>query len=80
MAAKPKQQDRTPSNEGEGSRTAARQYNEAQHLFVQSCNVEKKARVAERALGTPEKRAMDRAEAIGKSHKRAEDPAVTRKY
>ena len=66
-------------NEGEGNRTAARQYNEAQRRFVESGKVEKKAQEAEHALDTPEKSVMERAEAIGKSHKRAEDPEITRK-
>ena len=80
MAEKPKQQDRTPSNEGKGGRTAPRQYNEAQRRFAQSGKVDKQERGAERALATPEKRVMDRAKAVGKSHKRAEDPAITRNY
>jgi hypothetical protein len=44
MAEKPKQQDRTPSNEGKGGRTAARQYNEAQRRFAQSGKVDKQER------------------------------------
>jgi hypothetical protein len=79
MAENKPPQERTPQNEGEGNRTAAREYNEAQHRFVESGKVDKKAREAEQALDTPEKRAMERAEAIGKSHKRAEDPEITRK-
>jgi len=79
MAAK-KPQERTSQNEGEGNRTAARQYNEAQRRFVQSGKVDEKAHEAEQALDTPEKRAMERAEAIGKSHKRGEDPEITRKW
>ncbi len=80
MAEKPKQQDHAPGNEGEGNRIAARQYNEAQRRFVQSGQVDKKAREADRALDTPEKRVMDRAAAVGKSHGRAEGPEITRKY
>jgi hypothetical protein len=80
MAKKPKQQDRSSSNEGEGDRTAARQDNKAQRRFAQSGKVDKPAREPERALRTPEKRVMDRAAAVGKSHERAEDPAITRKY
>jgi hypothetical protein len=79
MAENKPPQERTPQNEGEGNRTAAREYNEAQHRFVESGKVDKKAREAEQALDTPEKRAMERAEAVGKSHKRAEDPEITRK-
>jgi hypothetical protein len=79
MAESKQPQDSTQQNEGEGNRTAAREYNEAQRRFVESGKVDKKAREAEHALDTPEKRAMERAEAVGKSHKRAEDPEITRK-
>jgi hypothetical protein len=44
-------------NEGEGNKTAARQYNEAQQRFAQSGKVEEKAREAEKALEGPEKEA-----------------------
>jgi hypothetical protein len=67
-------------NEGEGNKTAAQQYNEAQRRFVRSGKVEEKAREAEKSLQSPEKRDLERAEAIGKRHKVAEDPEVTRKY
>jgi hypothetical protein len=67
-------------NEGEGNKTAARQYNEAQRRFVQSGKVEEKAREAEKSMQGAEKRELERAEAIGKRHKAAEDPEVTRKY
>jgi hypothetical protein len=79
MAEDEKPQDRPSQNEGEGNRTAARQYNEAQRRFVESGKVDDKAHEAERALDTPEKTVLERAEAVGKSHKRAEDPEITRK-
>ena len=66
-------------NEGEGNRTAARQYNEAQRRFVESGKVDERAHEAEHALETPERSVMKRAEEIGKSHKRAEDLEITRK-
>jgi hypothetical protein len=66
-------------NEGEGNRTAARRYNEAQRRFVQSGQVEEKAREAKKALEGSEQREMERAEAIGKRHMKAEDPQITRK-
>jgi hypothetical protein len=66
-------------NEGEGNRTAARQYNEAQRRFVRSGQVEDKAREAEQALDSGEKRELERAEATGKRHIAGEDPAITRK-
>ena len=80
MAESKKPQERNPQNEGEGNRTAARQYNEAQRRFVESGKADDKALEAEQALDTPEKSVMERAEAVGKSHKRGEDPEVTRKY
>jgi hypothetical protein len=66
-------------NEGEGNKTAARQYNEAQKRFAQSGKVEEKAREAEQALDGPEKDALQQAEAVGKRHSVGEDAAVTRK-
>ncbi len=65
-------------NEGEGNRTAARQYNEAQQSFVRSGRVEKKAREAEAALEGKEKQELERAEAEGKRHEAEEDPQVKR--
>lgn len=66
-------------NEGEGNRTAARQYNKAQQSFVRSGQVENKAREAEKSLHSDEKRELERAEAVGKRHAAAEDPEITRK-
>src|SRR5713226_8565735 len=42
--------DTTQQNEGEGNRTAAREYNKAQHDFARSGKVEEKAREARRAV------------------------------
>jgi hypothetical protein len=69
-----------PANQGEGNRTAAREFNEAQRHFVESQPVEDKAREAERALDGPEARQLAEAEAIGRSHIAEEDPAVHRDY
>ncbi|HEX3863247.1 MAG TPA: hypothetical protein VHY35_16300 [Stellaceae bacterium] len=63
-------------NEGEGNKTAAREYNEAQHRFTQSGKVEEKAREAEHAISGSEKDEMRDAETIGKRHSHGEDPAV----
>jgi hypothetical protein len=65
-------------NEGEGNKTAAREYNEAQRRFVESGQVDEKARDAERALDGPERDELEAAEAIGKSHVAEEDPQVRR--
>jgi len=53
-------------NEGEGNKTAAREYNEAQRRFAESGKVEEKAREAERATSGPERVELERAEAIRK--------------
>lgn len=57
-----------PRNEGEGNRTAAKQYNEAQRKFVESGKVEQAAKDAERAMETEEAEALKRAEEEGRSH------------
>lgn len=77
MPDKQKERNTTARNEGEGNRTAAREYNEAQRRFVESGKVEEKAREAEKSLDA-DKEALERAEAIGKRHARGEDPAVKR--
>jgi hypothetical protein len=66
----------TSRNEGEGNKTAGRQYNEAQRRFVESGQVEDKAREAKKALDGPEKTELQRAEAIGKGHSAGEDSKV----
>ena len=78
MTNDPKQPAGTPSspNEGEGSRTAAHHYNEAQQAFAKSGKVEEKAREARDALDGPEGEQLKRAEEAGKSHAAGEDPAV----
>jgi hypothetical protein len=75
-----KQNDRNTGsrNEGEGNKTAAREYNEAQRRFVESGKVDEKAREAEKSLEA-EKAELERAEAIGKRHSHGEDPALKRK-
>ncbi|MBV8777879.1 MAG: hypothetical protein JO258_11850 [Alphaproteobacteria bacterium] len=67
-------------NEGEGNRTAARKYNQAQQRFVKSGLVEPKAREAERDTRDEEiRRELERAEAVGKRHIANEDPQVKRR-
>ena len=71
----------TPRNEGEGSRTAAREYNEAQRQFVRSGQVDPKAREAEKDLKDEEiRRELEHAETVGKRHVAKEDPEVKRRY
>jgi hypothetical protein len=78
--------DRTPqnvqkdaqANEGEGNRTAARQFNQAQQGFARSGKVEQKAKEAERAVEGKEGEALREAELVGKRHAAEEDPQVKR--
>jgi hypothetical protein len=56
-------------NEGEGNRTAAREYNQAQQRFVKSGQVDQKAHEAERDLDDEKiRRELEHAEAVGRSH------------
>ena len=67
-------------NEGEGNRTAAREYNEAQKRFVSSGKVEQPAQEAKRDLNDASiRRELEHAEAIGKRHVAEEDPQVKRR-
>jgi len=71
----------TPRNEGEGNRTAAREYNEAQQRFIRSGKVDQKAHNAERDLRDRDiRRELEHAEAIGRRHAAEEDPEVRRPY
>jgi len=63
-------------NEGEGNKTAAKEYNEAATKFAHSGKVEQKAEEAARARSGPEREALDRAEQVGKSHAKDEDPKI----
>jgi len=68
------------NNEGEGNRTAAREYNEAQNRFVKSGQVDQKAREAERDLRDRSvRRELEHAEAIGKRHVTDEDLEIKRR-
>jgi hypothetical protein len=68
-------------NEGEGNRTSAREYNEAQQRFVRSGQVDQKAREAARDLDKDSIRhELEHAEAIGRRHTAEEDPEITRSY
>jgi hypothetical protein len=66
-------------NEGEGNRTAARKYSEAQQRFIKSGQVDQKAHEAERDRRDQSiRRELEHAEAVGKSHAADEDPEVKR--
>jgi hypothetical protein len=62
------QKDVQPQNEGEGSRTAAKQYNEATRKFVESGEVDKAAKDAEQAIEGDEAEELKRAEDEGRAH------------
>ena len=68
-------------NEGEGNRTAAREYNQDQQRFVRSGQIDQKARDAERDMRDGNiRRELEKAEAIGRRHMAEEDPEVRRSY
>ena len=77
MQDKKPEQNSTQRNEGEGNKTAAREYNESQRRFAETGKVEEKAREAEKALNSDEQE-LKRAEAVGKRHSHGEDPALKR--
>jgi hypothetical protein len=66
-------------NEGEGNRTAGRQFNKDEQNFVRSGQVDQKAREAAEALDGDEAKELADAEAIGKRHAAEEDPALKRR-
>ena len=55
-------------NEGEGSRTAARQYDEKTREFVDQADVEAHAQDAKEALNSDQAEELNQAEQVGKSH------------
>lgn len=63
-------------NEGEGNKTAAKEYNEATKKFTQSGQVDKQAEAAAKAREGAERQELDRAEQAGKSHAKGEDPQL----
>lgn len=63
-------------NEGEGNKTAAKEYNDATTKFAQSGKVEGKAQEAAKARDGAERQELDRAEQAGKSHAKGEDPKL----
>jgi hypothetical protein len=67
-----------PKNEGEGSQTAARAYNEKTKQFVANEDVEAKAEEAAQALEGKEGDELRKAEEEGRSHAHGEDPQVHR--
>jgi hypothetical protein len=76
---KSRQESSGQRNEGEGNKTAARQYNEAQREFVRSGKVDEQAHSAEQALDSAERSELEKAELVGKRHVAEEDPAVKKR-
>ena len=69
----------TQRNEGEGNKTAAKDYNKAATEHAQSGKSEKAAEEAARAMDTSEGTAMREAEIKGKSAAKGEDPKLYKK-
>jgi hypothetical protein len=63
------------TNEGEGSQTGARQYNEAATEFAQSGAVEAAAQDAATALDTAEAPELEKAEQAGRNRRHGADEA-----
>ncbi len=53
-------------NEGEGNRTAAKEYNTAQQAFIRAGKVPPAAERAKQAINSAEKIELEKAEAIGR--------------
>ena len=66
-------------NEGEGSRSAARDYNKRTRDFVKTGRVGTAAKQAEAAMDTEEVTKLREAEVKGKSEARGEDPQLYKK-
>lgn len=68
-------------NEGEGNRTSAREYNEAQQRFIRSGQVDQKAHETERDMRDRDiRRELERAATVGQRHSHGEDPEVRRPF
>lgn len=65
-------------NEGEGNRTAAREYNKATREHARTHDVDAEAKKARKALEGEQGDSLRRAEQTGKSRAKDEDPQVKR--
>lgn len=68
--------DTKSRNEGEGNRTAAKEFNKAEQKFVKSGEVGKAAKDAKKSYEGGEREELEKAEDKGRSHAHGEDPAV----
>lgn len=66
-------------NEGEGNKTAAKEYNTRATEHAKSGRSDEAAKDAARAMDTPEGTAMREAEIKGKSAAKGEDPQLYKK-
>ena len=66
-------------NEGEGSRSGAKAYDEKTENFAKSGKVDKAAQDAKKAVEGSEGEQLRKAEEEGKRHSRGEDPALNKK-
>jgi hypothetical protein len=57
-------------NEGEGSRSAARDYNQRTQRFIHEGRVDQSAEEAKRAVESNERDKLEEAERIGRGHRR----------
>lgn len=76
--APPAQNPAGQQNEGEGSRTAAAEYNKGAQRTAQSGKVEQAARAAEQVIDGREGEELQRAEEEGRHHSKGEDPLLKR--
>jgi hypothetical protein len=63
-------------NEGEGSRSGAKAYDDGVRRFVDSGRVKEQAEKARESREGAERTVLERAEAAGRSHSKGEDPAI----
>jgi hypothetical protein len=61
---------------GEGNKTTARQYNEAQRQFARGDEVDEQGHAAEKALDSPERIELEHAELVGERHVAEKDPTA----
>jgi hypothetical protein len=66
------------ANEGEGNRTAAHRYNQGTKDFIESGQVDEKAREAAKAVSGPEGEELRQAEETAKRRGQAKEPARRR--
>jgi len=70
--------NKSSTNQGEGNREAAREYNEQQRQYVNEGHTGEDAEKAKKALESEEKQDLKKAEEEGKSHAKDFDPNVKR--